>query len=94
MKLLKINIAFRLPDDFDGGFEDAFEMLSEYRRQNRGKSPIGGGHQIPDDSLEILSKSEKVMINLAMKDFADGLKTSGVGGVYQITPDNKITLFK
>lgn len=93
MKILKVNIAFRLPDDFEGDFEDAFELLSEYRNQNKGKSPIGYGHPIPDDKIDILCQSEKAMLNVAMKDFADGLQTSGVGGVYEITPDNTIKAF-
>lgn len=49
MKLLKLDICFRLPDDFDGDLNDALEEMVKYRRREK--------NQIKDDYIVDQSKS-------------------------------------
>ena len=51
-KMLAIEeLYFNLPDDFDGNFEDALELLAKYRRNNKESQIINYKNKSPLEAI-------------------------------------------
>jgi len=89
MKVLRINSHFLLPDDFEGTFDDALKMLREYRKSHRNPSP-GCGHGKPIERVygkpqtRAIRWAERFLLLDACRDFARGLRHSGIGVVLEV----------
>lgn len=82
MKILRLDIAFRLPDNFLGDLNDAFDEIVKYRKKEKSFAPKS--QKIDDTHYSIKSKDK------IFKDFLENTKNGAfLHGVVQIGDVNE-----
>ncbi len=63
MKAVRLNVLFKLPDDFSGGLNEAIEEIIKYRKNRKLTIPTDDSESLTSKEVSTLDKANNVIWN-------------------------------
>jgi hypothetical protein len=75
-KILMLNIAFALPDSFEGSFNDALQLFLDYRKLKKTEVP-GRDANYSEKDIRKIEESRDIVFTHLEKVFLEGYRLTG-----------------